>query len=81
MIMTSYSKKHQQIMKYSELEGLINRDANARAAFLADPVGYLRSQGLSISEDEGERVRMEIQRTVAPRAPVLGSNAGIAVAQ
>jgi hypothetical protein len=79
--MTSYSKQNQQIMKFSELEGLINGDANARAAFLTNPVAYLRSQGLSIPEDEGERVRMEIRRTLTPRTPVLGSNAGIAVQQ
>ena len=69
------------IMSITDIETLLNGDTKARNAFLADPVKYLRAQGLLIDQNAGERIREEVAKTMAPRVPVLGSNAGLTLAQ
>jgi hypothetical protein len=38
------------------IQDKLNKDANEKAKFVADPVGYLQQQGLTLSSDAAQQL-------------------------
>jgi hypothetical protein len=43
------------------IQDKLNKDANEKAKFVADPVGYLQQQGLTLSPDAAQQVSSKVK--------------------
>jgi hypothetical protein len=62
------------MVNLEQLQTRINSDASLRARFFADPVAVLRSEGLTLSIEQGRRLREEVLKARATAPSVSGAS-------
>jgi hypothetical protein len=63
-----------KLVNLEQLQKRLNGDANLRARFFADPVAVLRREGLTLSLEQGRRLRDEVRKQRAKAPSVSGAS-------